>query len=79
MKLKINQLQQNNSNPRLIKGEKFKKLVKSIKDFPQMLELRPIVIDENNTIIADLVRQREELKQQIDKLKRIQRVRNSLK
>ena len=33
----------------------------------------------NNAIIADLVRQREELKQQIDKLKRIQRVRNSLK
>ena len=33
---------------------------------------------ENNAIIADLVRQREELKQQIDKLKRIQRVRNSL-
>ena len=33
---------------------------------------------ENNTIIADLVRQREELKDQINKLKRIQRVRNSL-
>ena len=58
MKLKINQLQQNNSNPRLIKGEKFKKLVKSIKDFPQMLELRPIVIDENNVILGGNMRYR---------------------
>ena len=33
---------------------------------------------ENNEIIANLVREREELKNQIDKLKRIQRVRNSL-
>ena len=34
---------------------------------------------ENNAIIADLVRQREELKDQINKLKRIQRIRHSLK
>ena len=39
MKLKINELKSNESNPRVIKDHKFKKLIKSIKDFPQMLEL----------------------------------------
>tara|TARA_Y100000004_G_scaffold98183_1_gene109989 strand:+ start:1253 stop:1810 length:558 start_codon:yes stop_codon:yes gene_type:complete len=56
MKLKINQLQPNISNPRLIKQHKFKKLVQSIKDFPQMLDLRPIVIDENNIILGGNMR-----------------------
>jgi len=56
MKLKINQLQPNESNPRIIKEAKFKKLVKSIKDFPQMLDLRPIVIDENNIILGGNMR-----------------------
>tara|TARA_R100001082_G_scaffold28715_2_gene14421 strand:+ start:302 stop:868 length:567 start_codon:yes stop_codon:yes gene_type:complete len=56
--MKINQLQPNESNPRLIKGEKFKKLVQSIKDFPEMLELRPIVIDEDNVILGGNMRYR---------------------
>jgi len=56
MKLKINKLQSNISNPRLIKQNKFEKLVKSIKEFPQMLELRPIVIDENNVILGGNMR-----------------------
>ena len=56
MKLKINELHPNINNPRLIKNDKFKKLVKSIKDFPQMLELRPIVIDENNIILGGNMR-----------------------
>jgi hypothetical protein len=56
MKLKINELQSNISNPRLIKQNKFEKLVKSIKEFPQMLELRPIVIDENNVILGGNMR-----------------------
>ena len=46
MKLEINKLKPNKDNPRIIKDDKFKKLVKSIKDFPEMLELRPIVVDE---------------------------------
>ena len=37
MKLKINELKPNESNPRIIKEAKFKKLVKSIKDFPKCL------------------------------------------
>tara|TARA_R100001443_G_C3360974_1_gene179052 strand:- start:2789 stop:3349 length:561 start_codon:yes stop_codon:yes gene_type:complete len=56
MKLKINELKPNESNPRIIKEAKFKKLVKSIKDFPEMLELRPIIIDENNVILGGNMR-----------------------
>ena len=36
-KVKINQLKQNKDNPRIIKDDKFKKLVKSIKEFPERL------------------------------------------
>jgi len=36
----------NKNNPRFIKDDKFAQLVKSIKDFPEMLEKRPIVVDE---------------------------------
>jgi len=56
MKLKINEIQSNVSNPRIIKDHKFRKLVKSIKEFPEMLELRPIVIDENNLILGGNMR-----------------------
>jgi hypothetical protein len=48
--IKLSQIKLNPSNPRLIKDDKFKKLVKSLQDFPQMMELRPIVVDENNVI-----------------------------
>ena len=58
MKLKINELKPNESNPRIIKEAKFKKLVKSIKDFPEMLELRPIILDENNVILGGNMRYR---------------------
>jgi len=56
MKLKINELKPNLSNPRIIKESKFKKLVKSIKDFPEMLELRPIIVDEDMTILGGNMR-----------------------
>jgi DNA modification methylase len=55
-KVKISEIKPNPKNPRLIKDEKFKKLVKSIKEFPQMLELRPIVVDENNIILGGNMR-----------------------
>ena len=54
--MNINEIKPNPSNPRIIKDEKFKKLVKSIQDFPQMLELRPIVIDENNIVLGGNMR-----------------------
>lgn len=56
MKLKINKLKPNQDNPRIIKDDKFKKLVRSIKEFPEMLELRPIVVDENMTILGGNMR-----------------------
>jgi hypothetical protein len=52
----IKEIKPNPSNPRIIKDDKFKKLVKSIQDFPQMLELRPIVIDENNIVLGGNMR-----------------------
>lgn len=52
----ITEIKSNPNNPRLIKNHKFKQLVKSIQDFPQMLELRPIVIDENNMVLGGNMR-----------------------
>jgi hypothetical protein len=54
--MNINEIKPNPYNPRIIKDDKFKKLVKSIQDFPQMLELRPIVIDENNIVLGGNMR-----------------------
>jgi len=51
-KVSIKEIIPNKSNPRIIKDSKFVKLVQSIKDFPQMLEIRPIVVDENNIILG---------------------------
>jgi len=46
-KIKISEIRPNPNNPRVIKDDKFKKLLKSITDFPQMLELRPIVVNDD--------------------------------
>lgn len=48
--MKLSEIKPNPDNPRLIKDDKFEKLVKSLKDFPKMMELRPIIVDENNII-----------------------------
>jgi len=56
LKVKISEIKTNPKNPRLIKDDKFKKLVKSIQEFPQMLELRPIVVDENNIVLGGNMR-----------------------
>lgn len=52
----ITEIKSNPNNPRIIKDNKFKQLVKSIQDFPQMLELRPIVIDEHNMVLGGNMR-----------------------
>ena len=58
MKQQVNvaTLKPNETNPRFIKDSKFKKLVKSLKEFPQMLEKRPIVVDEDMTILGGNMR-----------------------
>jgi site-specific DNA-methyltransferase (adenine-specific) len=55
-KVKISEVKTNPKNPRLIKDDKFRKLVKSIQDFPQMLEIRPIVVDEDNIVLGGNMR-----------------------
>jgi DNA modification methylase len=50
--MKLSEIKPNPKNPRVIKDDKFKKLKQSIQDFPQMLELREIVVDENMMILG---------------------------
>jgi hypothetical protein len=52
--MKVEELKVNKANPRQIRDEKFKKLKKSVKEFPKMLELRPIVIDDDGTILGGI-------------------------
>lgn len=54
--VKIGKVKGNESNPRYIKEDKFKKLVKSIKDFPEMLKLRPIVVNKDMTVLGGNMR-----------------------
>ena len=54
--VKISKVKGNPSNPRIIKNDKFKKLVKSIKEFPEMLKLRPIVVDEDMMVLGGNMR-----------------------
>jgi ParB-like chromosome segregation protein Spo0J len=52
----INSIKANPNNPRIIKDDKFNKLVKSIAEFPKMLQLRPIVVDANNIVLGGNMR-----------------------
>jgi hypothetical protein len=54
--VKIKDININPNNPRLIKDEKFAKLVKSIKEFPKMMELRPIIVNADNVILGGNMR-----------------------
>jgi hypothetical protein len=54
--VKISKVKGNPSNPRIIKNDKFKKLVKSIQEFPEMLKLRPIVVDEDMMVLGGNMR-----------------------
>jgi DNA modification methylase len=56
--MNIKDIKLNDHNPRDITPEQFEKLKKSIQDFPQMLETRPLVIDENNVVIGGNMRLR---------------------
>ena len=55
-KVKIDLVKPNQDNPRNIKKEKMTKLVKSILDFPEMLEARPIVVDEDMVVLGGNMR-----------------------
>jgi len=55
-KVKISEVKANPNNPRLIKDDKFKKLVKSIQEFPEMLSLRPIVVNADMIVLGGNMR-----------------------
>ena len=55
---KITDIKPNPDNPRVIRDENFKKLVNSIKEFPEMLDLRPIVVNKDMVILGGNMRYR---------------------
>jgi site-specific DNA-methyltransferase (adenine-specific) len=57
-KIKLTQIHVNEDNPRTITEPQLNKLVKSVLVFPEMLEIRPIVIDESYTALGGNMRYR---------------------
>ena len=56
LKVNIKEVKSNTANPRIIKDGKFKQLVQSIKEFPEMLELRPIVVNADMVVLGGNMR-----------------------
>jgi len=54
--MKVTDIKSNPNNPRIIKDEKFEKLKKSIKEFPKMMALRPMVINQDNIVLGGNMR-----------------------
>jgi hypothetical protein len=54
--VKISEVKSNPNNPRIIKDDKFQKLVKSIKEFPEMLSIRPIVVNSDMVVLGGNMR-----------------------
>jgi ParB-like chromosome segregation protein Spo0J len=54
--VKLSEIKSNPNNPRIIKDDKFRKLVKSIQDFPKMLEIRPIVVNADMIVLGGNMR-----------------------
>ncbi len=54
----IQEVKPNKNNPRIIKDYRYKKLLKSIKEFPEMLQIRPIVVDKDNIVLGGNMRLR---------------------
>ncbi len=54
--VKISDIKSNPNNPRIIKDDKFKKLVESIKGFPEMANVRPIVVNTDMIVLGGNMR-----------------------
>lgn len=54
--VKLSEIRSNPDNPRTIKKAQLKKLEQSLKDFPEMMRLRPIVVDEDGVILGGNMR-----------------------
>lgn len=55
-KVKLSEVKRNPDNPRIIKDNKYKQLVKSIIEFPEMLEIRPIVVNDDMVVLGGNMR-----------------------
>ena len=56
--VKTSSVKLNKANPRIIRDDRFAKLVKSVTDFPEMLKIRPIVVDNTMTVLGGNMRLR---------------------
>ena len=54
--VKLSTILSNPNNPRVIKDDKFRKLVKSIEEFPKMMELRPMIVNNDNIVLGGNMR-----------------------
>jgi hypothetical protein len=54
--IEISKISNNPNNPRVCKDDKFRKLVKSIQEFPEMLNLRPIVVNDEMIVLGGNMR-----------------------
>ena len=54
--VKLSEIKPNPDNPRVIKKNQLKSLQKSLNDFPEMMKLRPIVVDEDGVILGGNMR-----------------------
>jgi len=54
--ISLNKIKTNPNNPRLVKDDKFDKLVNSIKTFPEMLKIRPIVVNDDMIVLGGNMR-----------------------
>jgi len=56
--INIKEIKPNPNNPRILKDDKFKKLVQSLKDFPEMANVRPIVVNKDMIVLGGNMRLR---------------------
>ncbi len=56
--INIKEIKPNPNNPRVLKDDKFKKLVQSLKDFPEMANVRPIVVNTEMIVLGGNMRLR---------------------
>lgn len=54
--MKISEIKINPNNPRVISDERFEKLKKSIEEFPKMMKLRPMVVNQDNVVLGGNMR-----------------------
>lgn len=54
--INIKEIKPNPNNPRILKDDKFKKLVQSLKDFPEMANVRPIVVNKDMIVLGGNMR-----------------------